>query len=343
MDQTKSGGNEPEIVQADGPSIDDLAAQLIARSQVEEAPEPAAETPEDEQEETVNEEVVAEEPADEEQPAEEEEQPSEEVPSQEEKSDKLPTGVQKRIDRAVRKQKEAEAKAESLAKEYEAKLASMQALVEQKVQTVPSDSPDSPLGGVNTIEELEKRRSDAESIVEWAEEALDREEEVVSVGGKDYTRAEIKAIKRQNERVLAREVPARLQFLQARQAVEQKVSGQFDWMKDKTSREYLVLQHQLKAIPELARRADGKELLAYMIEGAKVMLAKQNAAKEPAKKPTEKPKPKPPVVSVDSKVAPPPRRSESATKYEALRRQILSDPDGASEDSMVQLLLAKQR
>ena len=150
----------------------------------------------------------------------------------------LRTESLKRFGRLTAQKREAEAQI----KELEGKAVS----AERQVSTPAVD--EDPLSDVWTVESLQKKESDLQSIEDWAEDALqleekyddDGEEYLVEADGKRYSKQELLGI-RANARKMLRKggsVSNRHDFLEQRQQFDGQALQYFPWMSDESSSEF---------------------------------------------------------------------------------------------------------
>lgn len=207
--------------------------------------------------------------------------------------------LQAKIDRRIAKEVE---KREALRIENEAlkeQLASAAQVKPQEQQQpilapIPSDQP---LAHVGDVQTLLKEQASAKEVKRWAEAQLDRDDITngVQLGDKTYSKADLKAMVRNAGVMLEDHIPARYQFLQARQQAEQQALSMFGWMKDKTSPEFVAMQNAYRQYPWLNNLPDAPLVIGRQILGAQAierMLAEQKAKTAPQ---AERPKPTPPA------------------------------------------------
>ena len=171
----------------------------------------------------------------------------------------LRTESLKRFGRLTAQKREAEAQI----KELEGKAISAERQVSAPV--VEED----PLSEVWTLESLQKKETELQSIEDWAEDSLrleekyddDGEEYVVEADGRRYTKQDLLGI-RSNARKMLRKggaVTARHDFLEQRQQFDGQALQFFPWMSDESSSEFgefqeFVVQDKYKklldSIPE---------------------------------------------------------------------------------------------
>lgn len=225
-----------------------------------------------------------------------------------------PKSVQKllkQVSRLTARSKSAEEAVELL----QAQVQSMK--LEKKVEDNPT------LEEAMTMDQLEKLRQEALSAKKWARRHED--EEYVTEGEKEYTRAEIKQIRDSAEEHLEELIPARAQFLQTKSQSDELAFKDFPFLSEQESDSYKLLQKTL-ADPNLKgldKLPNGLYLRALMIEGVNSVKSRTDPSKPTRSKRVARTRPKPPPPTAPgSDTSPPVRGKPSATDK---RKQMLGD------------------
>lgn len=220
----------------------------------------------------------------------------EEVHSQsEEEQEEVSRGVQKRIDKLTAKRKEAEAEIEKLRQEVEQLKTTMTAPREPEI-------PDDPYSNLNTIAEIEAEIAQARSVRNWAEENAEGFSHTNEKGEEEYyDPAKIRQIKVNAMRALEEGLPRRLQYIQARDQIDNIASKEYPWWKDKTAKERQIAEQFLQAFPQIRKFPDYKMVIGDYIRGVK---ARESQAKG------QKPVARAPIQPRSNGVAPTVKREE---------------------------------
>ncbi len=180
----------------------------------------------------------------------------------------------------------------------------------QSSQPVPTyeAGPDDPLGKVSTLPELQTAYNKAKTALRDAEELLDNgvPEEGIAIGNQTFTESDLKAIKRNAKRLLEDQIPAKAQYLQAKQAWSQTVAKEFAYLNDKNSAEYVRHQAAYNTMPGLRNYPNSD----YIIGAVLAYEASKAKKAEPAKV-APAVKPKPPASPVAASAAPSGRTRET--------------------------------
>jgi hypothetical protein len=204
------------------------------------------------------------------------------------KADK-PDSVQKRINKAVAKQKAAEEKAAELEK----RLADLEARAAQPVeapQTAPIVAdPSNPLAHVNDFKTLAQEQQQAKEILRLAEFALENEDDSrwteagFQYEGATFSKRQLKDIKLNAKIALEDKVPERARFLQTREQYTQQALETFPELKDKSSAFFQQTQALLRSDPRLSNSVDGLYAACVYQEGLKALEARKAASAKQAK------------------------------------------------------------
>lgn len=175
------------------------------------------------------------------------------------------------------------------------------------------------IASLNKPEELQARFKQADEVIEWAERVLDDADHltpsdvVVSIDGKDYTKAQVKEYMRDARRVKDKYLPAQARELQAkvqretlRSSLEQQARKELDWFEGEdndTRKHYQAmlsdprLAKLEKAAPELA-----PQLPYILAHAANSMYGRKSLSLDPT------------PSKVAPKITPPDSPSASAAK-----------------------------
>lgn len=199
----------------------------------------------------------------------------------EEEQEEVTRGVQKRIDKLTAKRKEAEAEIEKLKAE-----------VESLKNATPSrkepESTDEPFSNLNTIAEIEAEIAQARSVRNWAEENADGYTETNDKGEEVYyDPAKIRQIKVNAMKALEEGLPKRLQYIQARDQIDQVATKEYPWWKDKTAKERQIAEQFLQAFPHIKKFPDYKMVIGDYIRGVKAREAAVKGQKPVVKAPVQ--------------------------------------------------------
>lgn len=150
---------------------------------------------------------------------------------------KLGTKAVARFGELTARRKQAEEKMQLMQKE-------LSNLKNQKDKEIPVVA-DNPLKNISSAAELQKHRSSANEVVEWAENLLDEHEDyrssdvIAEIDGKEYTKAEVKKTLKNSRNMLNKFIPAQAAVIQRNvstvnttKAFQRKAIQEFDWLKD---------------------------------------------------------------------------------------------------------------
>jgi hypothetical protein len=202
----------------------------------------------------------------------------------------LPKGAQKRIDKLTALRKEAEAKATQL----EAQIADLRFKLETKAASVEDapirSTPDNPYLHLQSQAEVDSAFAEARKVRRWCEENADGATVKDKVGKEtDYSAEDVRRIKLNALDALEEHLPKQLKYVNTRSQIDPMAESEYQWWKDRTSREYAVAQNMLTAFPELRKFPDYKMVIGDYIRGAaqrenNYAAQKAGAAKAPLKK-----------------------------------------------------------
>lgn len=228
---------------------------------------------------------------------------SEDVPSQDTFHGITPETqekINKRIGKEVMKRKQAEeaiVERDTRIQELQSQLLSHKpAQPENKVAPPPSASPVAapPLAHINDVNGLMQHHQEAKEAKRWAQEQLDREDlgEGVQYGERTLTRSDLRAIVRRASVTLEDDIPVRAQFLQLRNASDQRAFTRFPFFKDKSSEEYVAATKLLNDAPWLRHFPNAMEMVGTQILGMRYEQQLAEQSRDKSKTPP-KPSPKP--------------------------------------------------
>lgn len=224
-----------------------------------------------------------------------------------------PAGVQKRINKLVAQKKEAAAKAEALERELNDARTKLEQLEQQASVPQPVVSADNPFSDVWDEAKLSEEYRKARDLKRWCEDNADGCE----VGGKEYSADEIKAIRRRVEDALDVHIPTRHQFLSTYKQVRPVAEATYPWWKDRTNPTYSEAQQVLRQMPQLAMYPDYQIAIGDFLEGRRMRMERDKAAK--AHKAPVKVAPKQPAAP---KAAPAKSADKSSEAVKAARKSF---------------------
>lgn len=201
----------------------------------------------------------------------------------------LPKGAQKRIDKLTALRKEAEAKATQL----EAQIADLRFKLETKAASVEDapirSTPDNPYLHLQSQVEVDSAFAEARKVRRWCEENADGATVKDKVGKEiEYSSEDVRRIKLNVLDALEEHLPKQLKYVNTRSQIDPMAESEYQWWKDRTSREYAVAQNMLTAFPELRKFPDYKMVIGDYIRGAAQRETNYAAQKSGAKAPIKK-------------------------------------------------------
>jgi hypothetical protein len=258
------------------------------------------EEPEEKSEDSA-EDVDKEEPATEadsaEEPEESEATAAEEPAGEEVTKDK----VQRRIDKLVAKQREAEEKAQAATSELEqlkTAKADLEAQLNQTSRPVLSPTADNPLADVDSGEALQQRIQNAQAVRRWALQNTDGATIKQPDGSEKYIEpAEVKDYLVKADDILTIHVPARKEWLAQREPAVQAAKSMFPDIFKEGSQLNQAYKATIKQAPDLLKIPQHEYWVGLALYGEQALMAKQQteAAKDKAKKTVTAKKEKPPT------------------------------------------------
>jgi len=276
-------------------------AELGVKRQPEEAKDESAdktisdntdttEEPEEKSEDSAEEVDTEEEPATEadsaEEPEDSEDAAAEEPAGEEVTKDK----VQRRIDKLVAKQREAEEKAQAASAELEqlrSAKADLEAQLNQTSRPVLTPTADNPLADVDSDEALQQRIQNAQAVRRWALQNTDGATIKQPDGTEKFIEAaEVKDYLVKADDILTIHVPARKEWLAQREPAVQAAKNMFpDIFKEGTALNQ-AYKATIKQAPDLLKIPQHEYWIGLALYGEQALMQKQQAeqAKEKAKK-----------------------------------------------------------
>lgn len=210
---------------------------------------------------------------------EEESEDEDEAPSQEK--------IQKRIDKLTAKRKEAEEKAAALSTEYEqakAKLAELEAQVNESSRPVLQPTAENPLADVDTEEALDAKVRSAQEVRRWALRNTDGATVKKPDGSEVYLDADqVKDYLIKADDVLTLHAPARKQWLAQRAPAVEAAKNLFPDIFKKGSPMNQAFQATVKQAPELLKLPQAEYWVGLALYGEQQLMARQQATAAKAK------------------------------------------------------------
>jgi len=209
--------------------------------------------------------------------------------------------VQRRIDKLVAKQREAEEKAQAASAELEqlrTAKADLEAQLNQTSRPVLTPSADNPLADVDSEEALQQRIQNAQAVRRWALQNTDGATIKQPDGTEKFIEAaEVKDYLVKADDILTIHVPARKQWLAQREPAVQAAKSMFpDIFKEGTPLNQ-AYKATVKQAPDLLKLPQHEYWIGLALYGEQALMQKQQAeqAKEKAKKSVSAKKEKPPT------------------------------------------------
>ena len=225
--------------------------------------------------------------------------------------------------------------------------AELQAQAEQAQQTQSAELPeylkDNALHNISNEQSLQKEVNNLNTLVEWVDENLDNEvqyddngnEYIAKDGDKVYSKADLRRIKANANKILRNDVKARKEWLQERTTADQQAIQTFDFLGDPNSPEYkLFMQVKESPLyrPLVQYLPNANYTLGLFVEGYKAVEAKVKQKSAP------KPKPKAPTASTEAGTARP--KTPQANAQKALQAaKAKFDKSGSMADYQAYLKL----
>jgi len=292
-------------VAATAAGADDVVSMALAELGVKRQPEEAkdesadktisdntdtTEEPEEKSEDSAEEVDTEEEPATEadsaEEPEDSEDAAAEEPAGEEVTKDK----VQRRIDKLVAKQREAEEKAQAASAELEqlrTAKADLEAQLNQTSRPVLTPTADNPLADVDSDEALQQRIQNAQAVRRWALQNTDGTTIKQPDGSEKFIEAaEVKDYLVKADDILTIHVPARKEWLAQREPAVQAAKSMFPDIFKEGSALNQAYKATIKQAPDLLKIPQHEYWIGLALYGEQALMAKQQteAAKDKAKK-----------------------------------------------------------
>lgn len=176
----------------------------------------------------------------------------------------LPKGVKKRIDKLVAKRREAEQEVEKMKAELER--LEQEAKKPARAQEIRKN----PFANLSDPNQVQAEIERSKQIRRWCE--MNPEGAVVkdAQGNEtEYSAEEVRRIKVQALEAIEEQLPAQLAYITNFQQVEQTVTKEYPWWKDKSSKERQIAEAFIQNFPEITRFPDYKMVLGDYIRGVK--------------------------------------------------------------------------
>lgn len=195
---------------------------------------------------------------------------------------------QEKIDKRIGKFKAKTAAAEQATREAQLQTQTLAAQIRQPQapQASPAFDANQPLGEIQDHATLQKRAQDAKETVRFVNDVLDSDgiENGVEIAGKLWSKADLKAARRNAQITLEDHVPQRAAFLQNRDTSVKQAIEKFPFLKDTEHPGHKIAQDivsspkyaWLKTVPDAA------ELLGDLVEGKLAQAAKKAPVKPAA-------------------------------------------------------------
>jgi len=248
------------------------------------------EEPEEKSEDSAEDVDTEEEPATEADPAEEPEE-SEDTTAEEPAGEEVTKDkVQRRIDKLVAKQREAEEKAQAATSELEqlkSAKADLEAQLNQTSRPVLTPSAESPLADVDSDEALQQRIQNAQAVRRWALQNTDGATIKQPDGSEKYIEpAEVKDYLVKADDILTIHVPARKEWLAQREPAVKAAKEVFPDIFKEGSALNQAYKATIKQAPDLLKLPQHEYWVGLALYGEQALMARQQtqAAKDKAKK-----------------------------------------------------------
>jgi hypothetical protein len=235
--------------------------------------------------------------------------------------------IDKRIAKAVAKQKTAEERAS----EAEARLDELSGQLEE-LKDRPSlandkQSKDSPVTKAKSLEELHHESQRAEQLLDWSDDMLmklksdpdgvseELRKQKVDLrdqhGEEDYSSEQmdifLSGLRRSADRTLRRDVPERKGYLEAKEVSDARAKEIFPWMEDEGSQLYKDAQDVMNTLPEIERLPHHKTAAGVFALGLEQLRQIESEQKSNRAKSSE-----PPSVQPGAPAAAPPVEPNAA-------------------------------
>jgi hypothetical protein len=211
----------------------------------------------------------------------------EEKKEPEKASEELSEAVQARIDRLTAQKREFEESVSSLQQEN--------AKLKTQLETgpAPAPTPEDPLGGVLTYQELEERLAGAKTTRDWAWQNLDGglvQTDKDSGATRELSGQEVKQLLSLSERMIEEHIPRRKAYLDARIDFDRQADTYYPDLRKAESNLSRTVAAWVKAAPEVTRFPDFRLIIADALVGQKLRMSrlatKTNGSSVQQKSPT---------------------------------------------------------
>ena len=237
--------------------------------------------------------------------------------------------IDKRIGKEVAKRKTLEDQLAIQREELEKYKAAAAQPQEQPQQAAPVVvDPSQPLSHIGTVDALNAEHRQAKDVIRSAEDMLDQFDsgvDLVEFQGDSYSKAQVKTILRNAKRTVEDLIPQRYQFLQNRDGWRNRAIEEFPFLKDKTSKEYHLVESARRNYPIIAALPDADYVLSLAVEGIKAVEARKAATAKPAPKTTAK---APASQTAASAGTGRPRLADDTVKREQVGREVAAMKSG---------------
>lgn len=205
----------------------------------------------------------------------------------------------KRFGRLTGQKKELQERLEALERRYDETVAEKDKQI-QRAGKKTKISDDSPLHGINTIDELEDRQTQLRSLIDWAGDQLHNEpqwddegnEYLVESDGQKYTKQDLLEYRERARREMSDDHPIRKKWIRERQEFDGLASQNFNWLDNQEDTKTQFF-HQMKSLPEYSSFVEtipaGNFALGLMAIGWEVFNSKENGGQKKKSAPTGKP------------------------------------------------------
>jgi hypothetical protein len=228
--------------------------------------------------------------------------------------------------------------------ELQAQATEAQAQAQQSQSAeLPEFLKDNALHSVSDAQTLQKEVENLTSLIEWADENIDNEvqydddgnEYVAKDGDKVYSKADLRRIKANANKILRKDAPRRQAWLKERASADQQALQTFEFLGDENSDNYkLFMQVKESPLykPMMQYLPNSNFALGLMVEGLNAVKARQVSKAAP------KPKPKAPTASTEAGTARP--KTPQANAQKALQAaKAKFDKSGSMADYQAYLKL----
>lgn len=195
---------------------------------------------------------------------------------------------QAQIDKRIGKERAKRGDSERIAEQALQEVQALRQQLSQNQQQAPQPTPNSPLGNVQDLTALSAKRNEAVNIIGIVDDALSLNPtaEKIKVDGQEFERAHLIELKRNARDLLVKEIPARQDFLQQRNQMNQSALTDFPFLSDPSTPEYTRASNIIRQNHSwLQHQPDALRMVAVQVEGEKAIAARktvQPVASKPA-------------------------------------------------------------